>query len=60
MHRQPVPQAWACCSEAAVTEVVVGPWDDARLGGGRTQLTAIAVGSELAVVGDGGAWPASD
>jgi len=52
MHRQPVPHAWACCSEAAVTEVVVGPWDDARPGGGRTQLTAIAVGSELDVVGD--------
>jgi len=45
MHRQTVPHAWACCSEASVTEVVVGPWDDARPGGGRTQLTAIAVGS---------------
>ena len=50
MHRQPVPHAWACCSEASVTKVV-GPWDDARPGGGRTQLTAIAVGSELDVVG---------
>jgi len=59
MHRQPVPHAWACCSEASVTEVVVSLWDDARPGGGRTQQTAIAVGSELSSAMYGGAWLAT-